>query len=200
MPPDLHPAKVVIIHFVDVTQGKKKRHVAAYISCPYVVLICHFSLSYPAGLVPPMLYYLCSGSSSILISLIFFSPLLDTFHSISQRAHFSRRRFFVAYYGCWKMTEERNSGRNCGSGEYGADLWVEAMVSKGLKWVQSWRAEGQTGGGDHGQVMSPRGKKGGSRRSSVFGSEVICPQRLAGGKEGGGWGGLNSQRLYTATE
>lgn len=69
------------------------------------------------------------------------------------------------------MTEERNSGRNSGSGEFGADLWVEAMVSKGLKWVQSWRAEGQTGGGEQGQAMSPRGRKSG-RRSSVFGSQV----------------------------
>lgn len=28
-----------------------------------------------------------------------------------------------------KMAEERNSGRASGSGEYGADLWVESMVS-----------------------------------------------------------------------
>lgn len=27
-----------------------------------------------------------------------------------------------------KMVEERNSGRASGSGEFGADLWVEAMV------------------------------------------------------------------------
>lgn len=70
------------------------------------------------------------------------------------------------------MTEERNSGRASGSGEYGADLWVEAMVSKGLKWVQSWRAEGQTGGGEQGQAMSPRGRKVDDRRSSLFGNPV----------------------------
>lgn len=28
-----------------------------------------------------------------------------------------------------KIVEERNSGRATGSGEFGADLWVEAMVS-----------------------------------------------------------------------
>lgn len=28
-----------------------------------------------------------------------------------------------------KMAEERNSGRASGSGEFGADLWVESMVS-----------------------------------------------------------------------
>ncbi|CAM9497928.1 unnamed protein product, partial [Scytosiphon promiscuus] len=69
-----------------------------------------------------------------------------------------------------KMAEERNSGRASGSGEFGADLWVESMVSKGLKWVQSWRAEGQTGSGEQGQAMSPRGRKTGPRRSSIFGT------------------------------
>ncbi|CAM9936690.1 unnamed protein product, partial [Ectocarpus fasciculatus] len=69
-----------------------------------------------------------------------------------------------------KMAEERNSGRASGTGELGADLWVESMVSKGLKWVQSWRAEGQTGSGEQGQAMSPRGRKAGPRRSSIFGS------------------------------
>lgn len=29
----------------------------------------------------------------------------------------------------WQLLEERNSGRSSGSGEFGADLWVEAMVS-----------------------------------------------------------------------
>ena len=46
------------------------------------------------------------------------------------------------------------------------------QVSKGLKWVQSWRAEGQTGNGEQGQAMSPRGRTSAGRRSSIFGSPV----------------------------
>lgn len=41
-----------------------------------------------------------------------------------------------------------------------------------MKWVQSWRAEGQTGSGEQGQAMSPRGRKSCPRRSSIFGAPV----------------------------
>ncbi|CAN0055320.1 unnamed protein product [Pylaiella littoralis] len=81
-----------------------------------------------------------------------------------------------------KMAEERNSGLATGSGEFGADLWVESMVSKGLKWVQSWRAEGQTGSGEQGQAMSPRGRKSCPRRSSIFGSPLPDAQHEVDGQ------------------
>lgn len=51
-------------------------------------------------------------------------------------------------------------------------------MSKGLKWVQSWRAEGQTGNGEQGQAMSPRRRSSETRRSSIFGYQVSVEEEM----------------------